>query len=134
MRRINSAYHVLLGALCIGLLSVSCLANRQSRNETAFVYVAGNGVITFKGRPVILNDLPQTLKKAGATRETPIKIVPQGAVSERVLRSIAGIVGRQGLRRVVIMEPRKAVTIVDGQTVEEVPADETHSSKPLPQP
>ncbi len=134
MRKKTSACLALLGCLSSGLLLAACMTNSLSRNETAFVYVAANGVITFQGRPVILNELPQTLKKAGATRATPVKIVPQGEVSERVLRSIAGIVGREGLPRVVIMEPRKAVTIVDGQTLEEVPADEPHSSKPLPQP
>jgi hypothetical protein len=51
-----------------------------------------------------------------------------------LLRSIAGNIGRKGLPRVLILEPRKAVSIVEGQTVEEVPANEPDSSTPLPQP
>jgi hypothetical protein len=123
---------MLLICLVTGLLCLSCRTSRLSDHETAFVYVAANGVITFQGRPVILNELPQTLKKAGATRTTPIKIVPQGEVSQRVLRSIAGSIGRQGMPRVLIMEPRKAVTIIDGQTVEEVLPDAPHPSTPAP--
>jgi hypothetical protein len=69
---------------------------------------------------------------AGATRTTPIKIVPQGEVSLRVLRSIAGNIGRQGMPRVLIQEPRKAVTIIDGQTTEEELPDALHPSTSTP--
>ena len=124
----------LLGCLLAGLLASSCMTGRLSGGSSAYVYVAANGVITFWGEPVGLEELPRRLKQAGATRETPIKIVPQGDVSERLLRSIAGNIGRKGLPRVLILEPRKAVLIVEGQTVEEVPANEPDSSTPLPQP
>ena len=124
----------LLGCLLAGLLASSCMTGRLSGGSSAYVYVAANGVITFWGEPVGLEELPRRLKQAGATRETPIKIVPQGDVSGRLLRSIAGNIGRKGLPRVLILEPRKAVSIMEGQTVEEVPANEPDSSTPLPQP
>jgi biopolymer transport protein ExbD len=122
----------MLVCLFTGLPCLSCRTSRLSDHETAFVYVAANGVITFQGRPVILSELPQTLKMAGATRTTPIKIVPQGEVSLRVLRSIAGNIGRQGMPRVLIQEPRKAVTIIDGQTTEEELPDALHPSTSTP--
>lgn len=132
MRKKTSACLVLLVCLFMGLPCLSCRTSRLSAHETAFVYVAANGVITFQGQPVLLNELTRTLKMAGATRTTPVKIVPQGEVSPRVLRSIAGIIGRQGIPRVLIMEPRKAVTIIDGQTVEEELPDAPHPGTPAP--
>ncbi|MGI6099901.1 MAG: hypothetical protein GX174_07555 [Lentisphaerae bacterium] len=128
MRKITNACLVLLVCLSMVVLGTSCRTTRLAPNESAYVYVAANGVVTFKGHPVILNELPRVLKAAGATRTTPVKIIPQGEVSTRLLYGIAGIIGRQGLTRVAIMEPRKAVTIADGKTVEAELPDTHHGT------
>lgn len=115
----------LLGAmLCCGLLANGCMTGRLQKESPAYVHVAANGVVTFWGSPVDLDKLAKRLKDAGVKPDTLIKIVAHGDVSTRMLHSVAGNLGRNGLPRVVIMEPRKAVTIVDGQTVEEVVTDE----------
>lgn len=103
-------------------LAMACSSTRLRPGETAYVMVAGNGVTTFRGEIVTLTDLPLRLKEAGATPRTPIKIVAQGEISERLLKSIAGGLGRHGLRRVMIVGPREAAAVVGG---EEVQADTT---------
>jgi biopolymer transport protein ExbD len=134
MHKNSSASWIPVGCMLALLLATSCMTSRLSRGETAFVYVAANGVITFSGQPVALDELPRKLKMAGATRATPIKIVPQGEVSARLLRSIAGNIGRKGLPHVVIMEPRKAVTIVGGRIMDEVLPDESQNRPTTPRP
>ena len=114
--------------LAIALFTGACLSSRLPKGSAAYVHVAGNGVVTFWGEPVALDELAAKLKKAGATRDTVIKLIPQGDVPDRLMRSIAGNIGRNGLTTVVIMEPRKAVVIANGTTVSEV-VDEASEAK-----
>jgi len=104
--------------------AAGCLTPRLRQNDAAYVYVAGNGIVTFWGEVVPLAELPERLKSAGATPQTTVKIVPQGDVSERLLKSIAGGLGRQGLRRVLIVSGEKhPAAIVAGKPVEVDPPD-----------
>ncbi len=100
------------------LLALGCVTARIPKEGAAYIHVAANGVTTFMGEPLGVDHLAKQLKRAGATQDTLIKLIPQGEVPELILHSIAGALGRGGLPRVVIVEPRKAVTIVDGQTTE----------------
>lgn len=115
----------LLTAILLGGLFVAggCMTGRLPEGSAAYLHVTANGMITFWGEPVALSRVAEVLQKAGATHETLVKIIPQGEVSERLIRSLAGSLGRNGFRRVAILEPRKAVTVVAGKTQAEVPAD-----------
>lgn len=108
----------------------ACISTQLSRGSSAYVHVAANGAVTLWGEPVELDNVGKTLKKIGATRETPVKIIPHGDVSDRLLRSVAGSVARQGFARVLIIEPRKQVAIVDGITVTEVVTNEHSEATP----
>ncbi len=134
MRNHSSLSGALIGCVLTGLLATACISEGLPRGASAYVHVAANGVVTFHGEPVGLDQLVDKLMRAGARHSTLIKIVPQGDVSDLLLRSIAGKIGRNGLPRVMIMAPRKAVTIVAGQTVTEVLSDEETERKPTTQP
>lgn len=134
MRNHSSLSGALIGCVLAGFLATACISERLPRGASAYVHVAANGVVTFQGEPVGIDKLVDKLTRAGARHSTLIKIVPQGDVSDLLLRSIAGQIGRNGLPRVMIMAPRKAVTIVAGQTVTEVLSDEESQDKPATQP
>jgi hypothetical protein len=134
MRTHSSLCAALIGCMFAGLLTTGCISEQLPRGASAYVHVAANGVATFQGEPVGIDKLVDKLMRAGARNSTVIKIVPQGEVSDLLLRSIAGQIGRNGLPRVMIMAPRKAVTIVAGQTVTEVLSDEESQDKPATQP
>lgn len=124
MRNRTRVEFLLAAAVLGGLMATGCMLGRIQPGSAAYVHVAANGVVTFWGAPVDLDKLPKRLKDAGVASNTLIKIVPHGEVSNRILHGLAANLARNGLPKVVIVEPRKAVTIVDGQTVEEVAADE----------
>ena len=107
---------LLCGALLGG--GAGCLSTKIKAGETAYVYVAPHGVVTFQGDVVQVDELPARLRRAGADGRTPVKLVAQGEVPQRLMEMITGVLGRNGLRRVLIMGgPRHAAAVVDGQTI-----------------
>ncbi len=99
-RRISAA-----AALLAALLLAGC-ATTLPPGKSLRVYVAENGIITFRGDPVQLSELPDKLKRAGAVPETHIDIIAQGSVPRPHLDTIAQNCGLGGLPNCVIIEPR----------------------------
>ncbi len=107
-----------------------CMGPRIKPDETAYVYVAENGVITFLAQPVRLSELPEALKDAGATARTPIMIKAQGDVSERLRNSLASALRRQGFARAMFVGETKASAYVVGEDGKPLPISPAPASKP----
>ncbi len=109
LRRLLSVLPLLLVAL---MLLPACVSTGVRPGDNAYVYVAENGILTFHGEVVTPYDLPKELKRAGVTPQNPIRIVSQGEVPERMLMSIAGGLGRNGFRRVLIIGGEKHAAVI----------------------
>jgi hypothetical protein len=121
VRRQKGLRPVCVAVLAAGLAVVfaaGCLGPRLRPGDTAYVYVAGNGVVTFQDRPTALEDLPKRLTRAGASARTTIKIQPQGEISPRLLSSIVTGLKRQGFARVLFVGEKRATVQVAGEAQE----------------
>lgn len=83
-------------------------------DRPAYVYVAANGIVTFRGEKVKTAELPQRLIRAGAKPETHIMIVPQGEVPREHLSAIVHDFGESGLPNCTIRENRK-ISVLTGK-------------------
>ncbi|MGI6494566.1 MAG: ExbD/TolR family protein [Kiritimatiellia bacterium] len=101
-----------LALLALCFAATGCLGTRLRPGEVLYVYVSSNGRITLEGEPVVMNDLPARLKKAGATPDTPIVFKTQGEISDRMMRSLVEAVQSQGYSRAVFESPRHADAFV----------------------
>ncbi len=110
-------YLVALMLSALVLLMSGCVTPMPS-GDAAYLHVAENGVMTLWGDPVLPGQLAKRLKQGGVSPTNTIKIVPHGNVPKNQLQSVAGYLGRAGMRKVVIMEPPKVITIVGGKTSE----------------
>jgi hypothetical protein len=96
-----------LALVCALAAAAGCLGPRLPAGQPAFVYIAANGVVSFAGEPILLADLPKRLRRAGADGQTSVQLIAQGAVSDRILKSIASSLSRDGFRRVMILNNEK---------------------------
>ena len=101
-------------ALMLAAAVAGCASPRLAPGENLYVYVSENARITFDGEPVAMNDLPERLRKAGATPDTPIVFKTQGNVPGRMMRSLVSTVQAKGYTRVVFETPKMANAFVPG--------------------
>ena len=92
-------------AVIAGMLA-GC-ASRIPAGSPAYVYVADNGVVTFRGETLRSREVPARLLKAGAKPSTHIYIVSQGDVPTGFLSEIATECGKAGLPNCTIRERMK---------------------------
>lgn len=93
-------------AALLALLAAGC-ASRIPAGRPAYVYVADNAVVTFRGETLKAKELPERLKKAGATPQTQIFLIAQGDVPSAYLSELAMLCGRAGLPDCAIRERMK---------------------------
>lgn len=117
-----------LTALMLAALLAAGCASRIPPGQTAYVYVADNGVVTFRGEKLKASELPERLRKAGATPKTPILLVAQGDVPSAFLTQMAVACGNAGFPDCAIRE-RVKVTVEKGTIVQPIESD-MHDDRP----
>lgn len=90
-------------ALAAAALSAGCVTVIPE-GKPAYVYVAGNGTVTFKGDTFASEELPERLLKAGAVPNTRIFLIAQGDVPSELLGEMAMACGRVGLPKCTIRD------------------------------
>lgn len=95
-------------AICIvaAALAAGC-ASTLPDGKPVYVYVASNGIVSFRGETMKSSELPERLLKAGAVPTTHIMLVAQGEVPSQHLKEMALDCGRAGLPNCTIRESRK---------------------------
>lgn len=93
-------------------------ASRLPEGTPLYVYVAENGIVTFRGETMHVKELPDELKKAGARTDTHIFIIAQGAVPRNHLNEIVMNCGMAGLPNCTIRD-RKRVVVEKGTMAEQ---------------
>ena len=77
------------------------------------IAVSEFGTITYRGRIVEAEDLPDLLEDSGLTHQDTIHIhIPSGMTDYRIPYHVMGQLVRRGYRRPVLVEDRKATSIV----------------------
>lgn len=77
------------------------------------IAVSETGIVTYRGRPVDAEDLPELLKDSGLTRKDTIHIhIPSGTTDFRVPYYVMGILVQNGFTRPVFVEDRKSSSTV----------------------
>lgn len=90
------------------LFSVGCVTTTIQDNDTAYVYVAENGTITYRGTLYSTpEDVADKLLSDGATPATLVTLITQGSIPTMHLMGISNDFGRKGLSHVVIREKKK---------------------------
>lgn len=95
-----------LPAIFLAALLAGC-ASKIPQGRPAYVYVAENGIITFRGDALKASELPERLIRAGATPDTPVIISAQGEVPRAYLTDLAMACGRAGIPNCTIREKLK---------------------------
>lgn len=101
-------------------LSAAILAGCASSwpdGKPLYVYVAENGIVTFRGETMHAKEVPACLVKAGARPETHIFIVAQGNIPRDHLNAIVMNCGEAGLPNCTIRD-RMTISIVKGKTAQ----------------
>lgn len=94
-------------ALCLAF-APGCMTPTIPPGLNVYVYVTGSGTITLDGEPVEMAELPERLRKIGATPDTPIVFKTQGDVPPRMLRSLVGALQSHGYTKAAFQGPRHA--------------------------
>lgn len=89
-------------------------ATPLQKGSPAYVYVAQNGIVTFKGEAYRSSEIPEELIRAGATPSTHIFIIPQGDVPMAHMNTIVSNCGNAGLPNCTIRQNMK-ITITTGK-------------------
>lgn len=109
-------FQLCVAPLLATALLMGCATTKIPKGRPAYVYVAENGIVSFRGDTFKAIELPERLIKAGATPETPINIIAQGEVPRAHLTELAMACGRVGLPNCIIREKLK----ITAQRAEEV--------------
>lgn len=99
----NSFSKIAVAALAAVVLSSGC-ASTIPEGKPAYVYVAGNEMVTFKGDTFPAEELPKRLLKAGAVPNTRIFLIAQGDVPADYLTGLAMECGKVGLPKCTIRD------------------------------
>lgn len=106
--KVVSIVKKLFPAIAAAALLAGC-ASRLPADKPLYVYVAENGIVTFRGDNMRAKELPDRLKKAGAITDTHIFIVVQGEVPMPFLNEIVQYCGLAGLPNCTIRDRKKVV-------------------------
>jgi len=83
------------------------------------VVVKEDGGVTYRGRYVDPEDLPDLLEDSGLTKNDTINIlIPANLPDYRVPRKVMGILAQNGFRRPILVSERQSYSTL-GQTAEE---------------
>lgn len=89
--------------LAVAAFAAGC-ATKIPDGKPAYVYVAENGTVSFKGDTFSAKELPERLLKAGAVPNTRIYLIVQGDVPRAHLDAMAMECGRVGLPKCTIRD------------------------------
>lgn len=100
---LSSFFALLLSTLLFSAFLVGC-ASTLPPGKPAYVYVAENGLVTFRGETLKAPELPEKLRRAGAKPTTHIMIIAQGDVPSAFLTQMAIDCGHAGFPSCTIRE------------------------------
>lgn len=109
LRTVRRATLLLIASfVLIGLAGCSSTPNAADGVKSLTVEVNRHGSIVFNGYPVKPSRLANTLKRAGATSRTAIKISLPEQASPSIATELTEKLVSEGLPRVIFSTPRKA--------------------------
>ena len=92
----------------LAIFPIGCMTTTVKSHNSAFVYIAENGTITYQGNIYTSpNEVSEKLLADGATPSTLITLVPQGSIPSMHLKCISNDFGKKGLSHVVIRDQKK---------------------------
>ena len=107
----------LIGIAVLAAASLAGCASTKEAGQPLYVYVAENGIVTFRGETMHAKEVPANLIKAGARPETHIFIVAQGDIPRNHLNALVMSCGEAGLPNCTIRD-RMTVSIVKGKAAQ----------------
>ena len=82
----------------LACFSTGCVSTTIEENNSAYVYIAENGTITYRGEIYSSpDDVIDELLSDGATPATLITLIPQGTIPAMHLQGISNDFGKKGL-------------------------------------
>ena len=85
------------------------------------IAVTESGLVTYRGKPVDPEDLPELLSDSGLTKSDTIRIhVPDGMRDMRVPGKVIGILVRNGFPRSILLSDRKSYSSADARATQPV--------------
>lgn len=106
-------FNSLVVAFVATIALVGC-ATTLPKGTPVYVYVAENGIITFRGETTTPTELPKDMISVGVRPETHIFIVGQGAVPMNHLRTIIKYCGEAGLPNCTIRLDQPKISVLSG--------------------
>ena len=97
----------------LACFSTGCVSTTIEENNSAYVYIAENGTITYRGEIYSSpDDVIDELLSDGATPATLITLIPQGTIPAMHLQGISNDFGKKRLSHVVNREQKKVSAII----------------------
>lgn len=113
MNSIKTLLSVGILSASVAFFSAGCVTTTIEDSDSAYVYVAENGTITYRGEIYSSpSEVIDELLSDGATPSTLITLVPQGAVPAPHLKGISNDFGKKGLSHVVIRKEKRVSAII----------------------
>ena len=105
---------IVCSAFAIAVLSAGCAHERFITDaKHPEIAVSETGTVTYRGRIVEAEDLPELLRDSGLTRQDTIHIhIPSGITDYRVPYHVMGQLVKGGFTRPVFVEDRKSTSSV----------------------
>lgn len=102
-----------IAAIIAAITLVGCVTTIP-KGTPVYVYVAENGIITFRGEATTPTELPKQMISAGVRPDTHIFIVGQGEVPMNHLRTIVKYCGEAGLPGCTIRLDKPKISVISG--------------------
>lgn len=100
--------------LAFALFALVGCVTTLPKGTPVYVYVAENGIVTFRGETTTPSELPNRMIAIGVRPDTHINIVGQGEVPMNHLRTIVKFCGEAGLPNCTIRLDKPKISILTG--------------------